>query len=258
MRVLPLLDLVDAHRNGRYDAVLCDQLEAMGGEPGERYMRSCARSARRSRRGRRGAGERRRARWRRRCPRACDYTGAERAFEGRGRDLIAAFARSSGWSLDLRGTHALLPMIATDAGLRLQLATGTASHMRRFGHCPAASGCRSARTFPLERELRRRRGGVLSTNRGEGFDHLLPVATEAGRWPSPIDWRRPARLTHERLPGASAYRKLLGAHRYDLRPWARGRALRPRRGACTRPRARPRLRDPVAGRLRDGARLLRA
>ena len=30
-------------------------------------------------------------------------------------------------------THGVLPLLATDAGRRLQLATGTGSHLRRFG-----------------------------------------------------------------------------------------------------------------------------
>ena len=54
---------------------------------------------------------------------------------------IAAGATWCGASRGARGvelwtssaTHALLPLLATDAGLRLQLATGAASHQRRFG-----------------------------------------------------------------------------------------------------------------------------
>src|SRR4030095_12634412 len=65
---------------------------------------------------------------------ADDYVRAERAFERHGRDLVGAFGalrRVELWTS--AATHALLPLLATDAGLPLQLGTGIASHRRRFG-----------------------------------------------------------------------------------------------------------------------------
>src|SRR3712207_2838710 len=57
---------------------------------------------------------------------AGDYAFAEREFERRGRDLIGAFRDLDQVELwTSAATHALLPLLATDAGLRLQLATGT-------------------------------------------------------------------------------------------------------------------------------------
>ena len=86
--------------------VLCDQLEAMRGEPGERYMRFL-REVRapihaEDAAGLEGGGEHRLAAEVRRA--ASDYTRAERAFEERGRDLDRRLplTRARG-ALDLRG-----------------------------------------------------------------------------------------------------------------------------------------------------------
>ena len=61
---------------------------------------------------------------------AARYAAAADALERRG-DLIAAFAPHVSWTS--AATHAVLPLLATDAGVRLQLETGIASHRRRFG-----------------------------------------------------------------------------------------------------------------------------
>jgi 1,4-alpha-glucan branching enzyme len=61
---------------------------------------------------------------------AARYESAVEALERRG-DLIAAFAPHVSWTS--AATHAVLPLLATDAGVRLQLETGIASHRRRFG-----------------------------------------------------------------------------------------------------------------------------
>jgi 1,4-alpha-glucan branching enzyme len=58
------------------------------------------------------------------------YAQAADALEARG-DLIAAFAPHVRWTS--AATHAVLPLLATDAGVRLQLETGIAAHRRRFG-----------------------------------------------------------------------------------------------------------------------------
>src|SRR4051794_32281866 len=58
------------------------------------------------------------------------YAHAADALERRG-DLIAAFAPHVRWTSS--ATHAILPLLATDAGVRLQLETGIAAHRARFG-----------------------------------------------------------------------------------------------------------------------------
>ena len=62
---------------------------------------------------------------------ALRYRSVADAFEARGGDLIAAFAPHVRWTS--AATHAVLPLLATDAGVRLQLRTGVASHRERFG-----------------------------------------------------------------------------------------------------------------------------
>ena len=61
---------------------------------------------------------------------AARYAAAADALERRG-DLIAAFARHAAWTSS--ATHAVLPLLATDEGVRLQVRAGVASHRARFG-----------------------------------------------------------------------------------------------------------------------------
>ena len=62
---------------------------------------------------------------------AADYAWAAERFEKLGRDLLGALAPHVSWTS--AATHAVLPLLATDAGIELQVATGIASHRRRFG-----------------------------------------------------------------------------------------------------------------------------
>src|SRR3954453_2731519 len=61
---------------------------------------------------------------------AARYESAVESLERRG-ELIEAFAPHVTWTS--AATHAVLPLLATDAGVRLQLETGIASHRRRCG-----------------------------------------------------------------------------------------------------------------------------
>jgi 1,4-alpha-glucan branching enzyme len=226
---LPLLDVLDgAPVTVGMTPVLCDQLETMRGEPGERYLRFLREvrapihaedAAGLEQRGeRRLAAEVRRA--------AGDYTRAERAFEERGRDLIGAFRsldRVELWTS--AATHALLPLIATDAGLRLQLATGTASHLHRFGHWSGGFWLPECAYVPgLERELADEgvRAFCVDQTGVDGFDHLRPVATEPGPVAVPIDWQT-VQLVWDQEDGYPAdplYRNYWGRTVHDLKPWS--------------------------------------
>jgi 1,4-alpha-glucan branching enzyme len=61
---------------------------------------------------------------------AAAYTAAADALERRG-SLIDAFAPHVRWTS--AATHAVLPLIATSTGVRLQLLTGVRAHRKRFG-----------------------------------------------------------------------------------------------------------------------------
>src|SRR5882672_10054840 len=66
-------------------------------------------------------------------PVLCDQLeapGIAERFEAVGRDLLGALAPHAGWTSS--ATHAVLPLLATSAGVELQAATGIAAHRRRF------------------------------------------------------------------------------------------------------------------------------
>jgi 1,4-alpha-glucan branching enzyme len=225
---LPLLELLDgAPVTVGLTPVLCDQLDAMKGDAGERYMRFL-REVRapihdEDADGLERAGDQALAAEVRRA--AGDYSFAERAFEARGRDLVGAFRELDGVELwTSSATHAVLPLLATDAGMRLQLATGVASHSARFGAWSGGLWVPECAYAPgLERELAEHgvRAFCVDLTRVPGFDHLVPVATEAGPIALPIDWTTVELVWHgERgYPAAGGYRDYHRRTLHDLKPW---------------------------------------
>jgi 1,4-alpha-glucan branching enzyme len=259
---LPLLEVLDgASVTLGMTPVLCDQLDAMRGEPGERYMRFL-RDVRapihaEDADGLDASGEPELAAEVRRA--ADDYTRAERAFDERGRDLVDAFRSLRGVELwTSAATHALLPLIATDAGLRLQLATGTGAHVQRFGHWGGGFWLPECAYLPgLERELADAgvRAFCVDQTNVDGFDHLLPVATKAGPVAVPIDWETVQLVWNDArgYPVHPTYRNYWGRTVHDLRPWSNAGRPYDREGALAV--AREHARDFVtraAGRLRNG------
>ena len=259
---LPLLDVLDGKAvTVGMTPVLCDQLEAMRGEPGERYMRFLreirAPIHAEDAAGLEDCGEPKLAAEVRRA--AGDYTLAERDFEERGRDILGAFRALDGVELwTSAATHALLPLIATDAGLRLQLATGTASHLHRFGHWAGGFWLPECAYVPgLERELADEgvRAFCVDQTRVEGFDHLLPVATEPGPVAVPIDWETVQLVWNDAngYPASDGYRDYHHRTIHDLKPW--NNAGGPYDHEAARALAREHARDFVtraAGRLEHG------
>ena len=129
---LPLLDVLErgAPLTLSVTPVLCDQLEAPG--VGERFVRFLREVREMTHREdiegcRRGAPElvaELEAS-------AADYRAADRRFAAIGGDLVGALAPHAAWAS--AATHAVLPLLASDAGVRLQLEVGIDSHRRRFG-----------------------------------------------------------------------------------------------------------------------------
>jgi 1,4-alpha-glucan branching enzyme len=228
---LPLLELLDgAPVTVGLTPVLCDQLESMKGDAGERYT-SFLREVRAPIHDEHAAGlerggepepaaEVRRA--------ARDYAWAGEAFERHDRDLLSAF-RSLGrvelWTS--AATHALLPLLATEAGLRLQLATGVASHVRRFGDFGGGLWLPECAYAPgLERDLAEHgvRAFCVDQTRVHGPgapQQLEPIATPAGPVAVPIDWRAVELVWNERdgYPANGAYRDYHQRTLHDLKPW---------------------------------------
>ena len=126
---LPLLDVLDDHP-GRVTLsltpVLCDQLEAPGAL--ERCLAFLREVRPESHRLDAEAADAPVAAALERS--AAAYAAAADALERRG-DLVAAFAPHAAWTS--AATHAILPLLATGTGVRLQLRTGIASHRARFG-----------------------------------------------------------------------------------------------------------------------------
>ena len=87
-------------------------------------------------------------------------------------------------------THAVLPKLATLAGRRLQVDAGLRSHRRRFGEADGFWLPECAYAPGLERDLADHgvRAFCVDQTPVPGFDHLRPVATEAGPVAVPIDW----------------------------------------------------------------------
>ncbi len=159
---LPLLELLDsgAPLTLSLTPVLCDQLEVPG--LAERFL-AFVQGVRRGTHERDAAGLRAGGHelLARELERAWgDYAAAAEGLCRRGSDLLAALAAHAQWTSS--ATHAVLPLIATDAGVRLQVQSGVAGHRRRcdgdwrggfwLPECahapwrPAASGWRRAST----------------------------------------------------------------------------------------------------------------
>jgi 1,4-alpha-glucan branching enzyme len=190
---LPLLDLLDAGAplTLSLTPVLCDQLEAPGiAERFEAFLGEVRRSTHEEdAAGLRAGGHETLAReversW-------GDYATALESLERRGGDLLAAFAPHAQWTSS--ATHAVLPLLATDAGLRLQVQTGVDAHRRRFG------GWRGGFWLPecahatwIERALEDAGASSacveLTGHFGLGADeHLHPLQSESGVVLVPID-----------------------------------------------------------------------
>jgi 1,4-alpha-glucan branching enzyme len=121
-----------------------------------------------------------------------DYRSALESLDRRGGDLLGALARHAQWASS--ATHAVLPLLATDTGVRMQVQTGVKAHRARFGEqwrggfwvpeCAYAPW--------IERALED--AGVSAvcvelTNRfGLGApEHLRPIASESGVKLVPVD-----------------------------------------------------------------------
>jgi 1,4-alpha-glucan branching enzyme len=191
---LPLLDLLDAGAplTLSLTPVLCDQLEAPGiAERFRGFLQGTRRSTHeQDAAGLRAGGHEQLAReversW-------SDYARALESLEGRRGKLLEAFARHAQWTSS--ATHAILPLLATDAGVRMQVQTGVDAHRRRFGDRWRGGFWlpECAYTPSLLRALEDAGVGAvcveLTARFGSGArEHLRPLATDAGVLLVPID-----------------------------------------------------------------------
>jgi 1,4-alpha-glucan branching enzyme len=189
-----------------------------------------------------------------------DYTGALERLRGRGGDLLGAFARHAQWTSS--ATHAVLPLLATDAGVRLQVRTGVDAHRDRVdaygwrggfwlpecGHAPwlePALVAAGARATCVE----------LTGRFGLGaHEHLRPLLSESGLVLAPIDRATMSLVWSDGgYPANGVYRDY---HRHTVHhhnPWANGGGAYDHADALAL--AREHAADFVArtiARLRDG------
>ena len=223
---LPLLDVLDggAPVTLSVTPVLADQLEADG--IGERFHAFVAdvRGATHDldERGLRETGEPRLADEVARA--GGDYTRAAERFDARGGDLLAALAPHVAWTSS--ATHAVLPLLATDAGVRLQVETGIDAHRRRFGEWGGGfwlPECAYAAWLePLLVEAGARATCIdLTDVHGLGArEHLTPRISGGGLRLVPID-REVIELvwSHAGYPAHATYRDYHHHTIHHHRPW---------------------------------------
>jgi 1,4-alpha-glucan branching enzyme len=256
---LPLLELLErgAPLTVSLTPVLCDQLEAPG--VGERFARFVGETRRHTHaedsRGLRAGGHDTLAReversW-------GDYERALESFERRGGEILSALAPYAQWTS--AATHAVLPLLASDAGLALQVRSGVESHRARFGawrggfwlpecahagYLEPALGDAGAHAVCVE----------LTGRFGWGAPaHLRPLVGESGVVLVPIDRATIARVwSDEGYPAHGRYRDYHHHTIHHHNPWANdGDAYDHEHALCL---ARAHARDFVAG---VGARLER-
>ncbi|HEU0250857.1 MAG TPA: 1,4-alpha-glucan branching protein domain-containing protein [Solirubrobacteraceae bacterium] len=257
---LPLLDLLDtgAPLTVSLTPVLCDQLEAAGvAERFEEFVDGTRRETHaKDVSGLRENGFETLARELERC--WDEYEARLRRFCERGGDMLAAFAPHAQWTSS--ATHAVLPLLATDAGVRAQVQAGIDSHRARFGD--AWNGgfwlpeCAHAPNLePLLEE-----GGVRSccvelTNRyGLGArEHARVLVGESGVALIPIDRATIARVWSDGgYPAHGAYRDYHNHTIHHHKPWANdGSPYDPALAARTAQRHAAEFVTATIARLRD-------
>jgi 1,4-alpha-glucan branching enzyme len=209
---LPLLDQVGrAPITLSLTPVLCDQLEAPGAMDRclefltEIRPESHRRDARRFRAegADAEAAELERA--------AGDYSGAAQRLQELGGDLVHALGVHAAWTS--AATHAVLPLLASDSAVALQLQTGIASHRRRFGDWGGGFWLPECAYGPWLAPLLEDAGvraacveltGVFGLG---DIRHLRPLVTDEGPVLWPVDRQTMALVWSENgYPSAGVYR----------------------------------------------------
>ncbi len=176
---------------------------------------------------------------------AVDYRRAGEAFEALGGDLLGALAPHAAWTS--AATHAVLPLLATETGVRAQVETGIAAHRQRFANWRGGfwlpECAHASRLDSLLRDAGARAACVdLTDVLGRGSpDALRPLRTAAGLVLAPID-RQTIELVWSDggYPAHGAYRDYHHHTIHHHRPWANdGRPYdRETAGALAREHAR--------------------
>jgi 1,4-alpha-glucan branching enzyme len=201
------------------------------------------------------------------CRPACEgelarYRRALELLDAAGGDPLAPFQRAAGEGrvalAASSATHAVLPLLATRAGLRLQLDAGIRSHRRRFGwdggfwlpECAYAPG--------LEWRLAEAGVSWFCTDQSAHeapLQALAPVRTEAGPVALPIDWEAIGWLwSLDGYPSDPAHAQFAGKSLRGVRLWkVGGGAYDPVAAEAVARRQASEFLTAVAARLREYA-----
>ena len=223
---LPLLDVLgQAPITLSLTPVLCDQLEAPGTI--ERCLEFLEEIRPESHRldieAARAAGREEEAEELERS--AQEYAAATRRLRELPAGLLAALGEHAEWTS--AATHPILPLLASDSGIALQVQTGVASHRRRFGAWAGGfwlPECAYAPWLdePLEEAGVRHACVELTGLYGLGDGrHLAPVASQAGPVLWPVD-RQTMSLVWSQAgyPSAGGYRSYHRRTEHDHRVFA--------------------------------------
>jgi 1,4-alpha-glucan branching enzyme len=145
-----------------------------------------------------------------------------------GGDLVGAFANAAlERNLALipsSATHSVLPLLATDAGRRLQIDAGLRSHRRRFGDSAGFWLPECAYEPGLERDLAVHGIGFFCTDQSRHEPDgaaLAPVATEAGPVAFTLDWPTIERVwSWGGYPSDPAYTEFHRKSLHGMRLWS--------------------------------------
>ena len=158
------------------------------------------------------------------------YRHALELLDGHGGDPLRAFQEAAGEGrialAASAATHAVLPLLATREGLRLQLDAGIRSHRRRFGWdggfwLPECAYVPGLEWRLAEEEVR---WFCVDQSAHEGpLEALAPVATEAGPVALPIDWEAIQWLwSLDGYPSDPAHAQFAGKSLRGVRIWRIG------------------------------------
>jgi 1,4-alpha-glucan branching enzyme len=198
------------------------------------------------------------------CRAACEgerrrYSRALELLDAADGDPLAPFQRAAAEGrialASSAATHAVLPLLATRQGMRLQLQTGIRSHRRRFGwdggfwlpECAYVPGL----------EWRLAEEGVRwfcidQSEHAEPLEALSPVRTAAGPWALPIDWEAISWLwSLDGYPSDPAHAQFAGKSLRGIRIWrVGGGAYDPAAAEAVAQRQAGEFLEAVARRLR--------
>ena len=201
------------------------------------------------------------------CRAACEgerrrYSRALELLDAAGGDPLAPFQRAAAEGrialAASSATHAVLPLLATRQGLRLQLDAGIRSHRRRFGWDGGFWLPECAYVPGLEWRLAEEGVRWFCVDQSEHaapLEALAPVRTEAGPVALPIDWEAISWLwSLDGYPSDPAHAQFAGKSLRGIRIWrVGGGAYDPAAAEAAARRQAQEFLTAVAQRLRDYA-----